>query len=600
MNKKTINFLKLLVVVVIATLFVWFVFIYPSYNFSKYEKSLEEAAKRYFDLNQTELPTGNRIATVSMQTLYHKSYLKEDFYIPYTDEPCNLKDSWVKVRKVDGEYKYYTYLQCGAIRSTVDSKGPTINLNGSEKITVDLGEEYKDPGIKSVVDNSDGKMDVKEVTVNASKVDTNKIGTYEVTYTAQDALKNKTVVTREVEVVSKIKNAVKVATDKKGYYTGKDPNNYLRLSGMLFRIIGVDGDNVKIVASEDIANVNYSGISSWLEDYYMSHINDEAKKLLVKNKYCNMSATTENLSTTECTSYTKKRYAYVTSITDVNKSLVNNESFLRPGTMTWLANESDKDKAYATRNIFFGEYSYNYVFIPENKSENYGVRPVLTVKGNTLVKKGDGTYENPYSFGETKSGKIDEKINTRYSGEYLEYAGNLWRIIEVNSDGTTKIISVENIKKNGVPVEIKYDTKSDKKIYNPKEKGNIGYQINNRMSEYIDTSYFVNKNISVPIYKKEFRYGKELETKKYKVKLSAPNMYEMFSTIENLKNSSYWLINSSEAKYYKAVTSDVGVVVSGEIGDFTKFGVRVVGNLSKSVIITKGNGTLEKPYGITK
>ena len=70
--------------------------------------------------------------------------------------------------------------------------------------------------------------------------------------------------------------------------------------------------------------------------------------------------------------------------------------------------------------------------------------------------------------------------------------------------------------------------------------------------------------------------------------------------MENQKNSSYWLINSSEAKYYKAVTSDVGVVVSGEIGDFTKFGVRVVGNLSKSVIITKGNGTLEKPYGITK
>ena len=224
MNKKTINFLKLLVVVVIATLFVWFVFIYPSYNFSKYEKSLEEAAKRYFDLNQTELPTGNRIATVSMQTLYHKSYLKEDFYIPYTDEPCNLKDSWVKVRKVDGEYKYYTYLQCGAIRSTVDSKGPTIKLNGSEKITVDLGEEYKDPGIKSVVDNSDGKMDVKEVTFNASKVDTNKIGTYEVTYTAQDALKNKTVVTREVEVVSKIKNAVKVA--KNGLDFAKKNQDY--------------------------------------------------------------------------------------------------------------------------------------------------------------------------------------------------------------------------------------------------------------------------------------------------------------------------------------------------------------------------------------
>lgn len=601
MNKKLINFLKLSVVVVIAVLFVWFVFIYPSYNFSKYEKSLEEAAKRYFDLNQTELPTGNRIATVTMQTLYHKSYLKEDFYIPYTDEPCNLKESWVKVRKVDGEYKYYTYLQCGAIRSTVDSKGPTIKLNGSDKITIDLGDKYEELGVKSIVDNSDGKIDVKNVTIDSSKVNTNKIGKYEVTYTAQDALKNKTIVTREVEVVSKIKNAVNVATEKKGYYTGTDPNNYLRLSGMLFRIIGVDGDNVKIVAAEDVASVNYDGISAWLDDYYMKHLNEEAKKLLVKNKYCNMDITQETLNTTECTSYTKKRYAYVPSVTDVNKSLENTKSFLRPAIMSWLANSSDKEKAYSTRNVFFGDYSENYVYLAEKKTENYGVRPVLTIKGDILVKSGDGTKTSPYEFGETKTGKPDEKINTRYSGEYLMYAGTLWRIIEVNEDGTTKIISIDNIKKDGKAVEIKYDTTSVKKIYNPKEKGNIGYQINNRMSEYIDTSYFVNKNVSVPIYKKEIQYGKEQETKKYKVKLSAPNMYEMFSTIENQKTtSSYWLINSSDTQYHKGAVSDVGVVISGELGDYTKFGVRVVGNLSKSVIITKGKGTLEEPYGITK
>lgn len=600
MKKKALKYIKILIVVVIVALFVWFVIINPLYKFNKYESELEAAAKKYFDLNQTELPTGSRVATVTMQTLYHKAYLQEDFYIPYTDEPCDLTESWVKVKKVNGEYKYYTYLQCGALKSKVDNKGPEIKLNGSDTITVDLGSDYEELGVKSVVDNTDGKIDTKNVTINSTKVDTNTIGTYEVTYTVLDSLKNKTTVTRTVEVVSRIKNAVNLATENTGYYVGNNPNNYVRLSGMLFRIIGVDGENVRIIANEDVANVNYDGVSSWLSNYYMKHINDEAKKLLVKNKYCNMSLTTETLTSTECTSYTKKRYAYIASVTDVNKTLVNNESYLRPGTMSWLANESTEETAYATRNVFFGAYSNNYTYLAEKKTENYGVRPVLTLKGDTLVIKGDGTYESPYEFGETKTGKTDEKINTRYSGEYLEYAGTLWRIVEVNDDGTTKVISYGNITKDGSPVEIKYDTTAEAKIYNPKEKGNIGYQINNRMSEYIDTSYFVNRKVTVPIYEKEIKYGEETKTKTYSVKLSAPNMYEMFSSISNLKNSSYWLINSSETQYYKGVTSDVGVVISGELGDYTKFGVRVVGNLDKSVMITKGSGTLEKPYGITK
>ena len=304
MNKKTIKYLKLLIVVIIAVLLLWFLVLKPLYNFNKYEQELESAARRYYDLNSTELPTGNRVATVSMQTLFHKAYIKEDFYIPYTKEPCDLKESWVKVAKVDGQYKYYTYLKCGALKSKVDSKGPDIKLNGSEEITIDLGEKYEELGVKSVVDNYDGKMETSKVTIDSSKVDTSKIGTYEVTYTAIDSLKNKTKTTRTIKVVSKLKNAVNKATQDTGYYTGLKANNYVRLSGMIFRIIGVEKDNVRVVAEEDVANVNYSGITTWLDDYYMNHINEYAKKLLVKNKYCNMKATEETLNTTECTSYT--------------------------------------------------------------------------------------------------------------------------------------------------------------------------------------------------------------------------------------------------------------------------------------------------------
>lgn len=603
MNKKTISFLKLLVVVVIVALFVWFIFIKPSYNFSKYEKTLEEAAVRYYQLNQTELPTGKRVATVTMQTLYHKSYLKEDFYIPYTDKPCDLKESWVKVRKVDGEYKYYTYLQCGAMKSTVDNKGPEIKLNGSDVVTVDLGSKYKEPGVKSVVDNTDGKMNVKDVTIDSKKVDTEKIGTYKVTYTATDGLKNKTTVERTVEVVSKIKNAVKIANDKKDYYKGSNPANFVRLSGMLFRVIGVDGNNVRIVADEDIANVNYSGVSPWLEDYFMKHINENAKKLLVKNKYCNMKVTNENLNATECTSFTDSRYSYIPSIVDVNLTKDDKStSFMKPETLSWLANEKDDKTAYTTRNVFFGNEAGSD-FYADSKTQNYGVRPVLTIKGDTLIKSGNGTSTSPYTFGETKTGKTDEAINTRYSGEYISYGGMLWRIIEVNEDGTTKVVSIENIKKDGVNIKTNYKkVKSDKKIYNPTQKNNVGYYINNKVSEYIDTSYFVNKEIKVPVYKKEIQYGKQKTTEKYKVKLSAPNMYEMFSASAKsaARTRSYWLLNSSEEPYYKALVTDAGVVITENVGDFDEYGIRVVANLKKTVSIKKGKGTKDSPYNITK
>ena len=603
MNKKTLSVLKLLVVVVIVALFVWFIFIKPSYNFSKYEKTLEEAAVRYYQLNQTELPTGKRVATVTMQTLYHKSYLKEDFYIPYTDKPCDLKESWVKVRKVDGEYKYYTYLQCGAMKSTVDNKGPEIKLNGSDVVTIDLGSKYKEPGVKSVVDNTDGKMNVKDVTIDSKKVDTEKIGTYKVTYTATDGLKNKTTVERTVEVVSKIKNAVKIANDKKDYYKGSNPANFVRLSGMLFRVIGVDGNNVRIVADEDIANVNYSGVSPWLEDYFMKHISENAKKLLVKNKYCNMKVTNENLNATECTSFTDSRYSYIPSIVDVNLTKDDKStSFMKPETLSWLANEKDDKTAYTTRNVFFGNEAGSD-FYADSKTQNYGVRPVLTIKGDTLIKSGNGTSTSPYTFGETKTGKTDEAINTRYSGEYISYGGMLWRIIEVNEDGTTKVVSIENIKKDGVNIKTNYKkVKSDKKIYNPTQKNNVGYYINNKVSEYIDTSYFVNKEIKVPVYKKEIQYGKQKTTEKYKVKLSAPNMYEMFSASAKSasRTRSYWLLNSSEEPYYKALVTDAGVVITENVGDFDEYGIRVVANLKKSVSIKKGKGTKDSPYNITK
>lgn len=598
---KIIRKSQYVAIIAVIIFLVWYLVISPMISFSKSEKIVEQAGKDYFDYNYSALPTGNRVATVTLQELYRKSFLKEDIYIPNTKEPCSLEESWVKVRRVDGEYKYYTYLKCGIRQSNIDHEGPEIVLNGEKEITIARGEEYKEPGIKSVKDNVDGKIDPKEVVIKDSVLNINQVGEYEISYTAVDSLNNKSTVKRTVKVIEKLSSAIKSSTEDLGYYTGANPKNYIYFSGMLFRIIGIDGDNIKLIADEDISNVNYAGINDWL-DYYYKHLNNAAKKLVVKNKYCNMSLEETTKTATECDSYTKLRNAYIVSLTDINKARTDAGSWLEPESMSWTANQDgNNDKnAYVTRDMFLGS-SYTQKSISEDKINNYGVRPVITIKDKVL-KSGNGSYESPYNLGETKTGQADDELNTRHSGEYVLYSGTVWRIIEVNSDGTTKVISNDTLKKGGSNVQTAYSTSAKTKQYNPKETGNIGYYIKNKASEYVETSYFVNKNVSVPIYKDEIKYNKEVKTKKYKTKLSAPNMYEMFSAFVYKDDSmqSYWYINSSQTEFIKAAVTDIGVVRTNPIYDFENFGVRVVGNFDEKVIITKGKGTLDNPYSITK
>ncbi len=592
MDKKIKRYLKIAVTVVIVALFVWFLILYPLTTFRKYEKQMTEAAEKYFVIKPGELPTGERIKTLTLQDLFFGSYIKEDLYIPYTKEPCSLKDSWVKVRKENDEYKYYTYLKCGILSSTIDHKGPTITLNGDEKMTVTRGEKFTDPGVKSVVDNKDGKMSTNKVTVT-NNVDTSKTGTYEVNYVAFDSLSNKTEVKRTVEVVERLKSTTEKLLDGSKNFKGNPDNNYIYFSNILFRIIDVDGDNVRIVTNIDIANVNYDGVEKWLNDVFYKHLTDASKKLIVENKYCNMKLSDSNLNATECNSYTGKKKIYIPSITDINKAELDGNNYLKPGTISWTANEKDKNEAYVVRNFFIGSTG-NYMSLAEKY--NFGVKPVITIKGDALIKDGDGTIDNPFRLDDYTKAKADTPVSERNAGEYVDINGYPFRIIEADSDGTTKVIANFVLSSDSAQTLTSYG--DNERIYNPTKKNNIGYFINNKASEYFDTSYFVNKNISVPIYKSDPAYGKEDSVKKYKVKFSAPSTYDMFSAGGNI-GESYWFKDSSKDISLANAISNISSYMYGETMTGS-FGVRVVGYLKSDVIINSGKGTSDNPYKVSR
>lgn len=598
MDKKKIAFnIKFIISLIIFGLFVWYLVISPMMKFHDNEKQMINAAKRYFEINSNELPTGKRIKTLSLNTLYSKSYLENDFYVPYTSNVCDQTDSWVKVRKNNsGEYEYLVYLDCGVLQSSIDHTGPEIKLNGSEDVTIGLGSKYKEEGIKSVVDNTDGKLDVKDVVIRGN-VDTSKVGTYEVEYIAFDSLKNRTSVTRKVNVINNLNSVVKKALKGAKNFTGNPTNNYVRLSNMLYRVYGLDSNNnIILVAAEDVSNVNYTKLNEWLNKYYYNHLNDFTKKLIVKSKYCNMKITDTTTDTTECSGYTDKVNIFVPSVVDVNKAAAGSENFMKTYTMSWVGNSGDDGKAYITRSFFSAE-NEGKSFIAYDTTYNFGVRPMFTIKGNISAVSGDGSITDPYTFGDSTPIKGGEELNNASTGEYVNISGDLYRVINVEN-GYTKVVAEDSITRSSELVLAVPTIAVTELTYNPKVKGSVAYIINNESGQYIDTSYFVNHNVKVPIYKKDIIYGEEVKTEKYKAKVFAPNMYEMFSAQVNAYghvSHGYWYLNTSKTSFYISAVTDIGVPLNKETR-YLSFGIRPCAYIKDNVIVTSGLGTRNNPY----
>ena len=597
--KKISKKVRLIIVIALILAFVWFLIVSPMLTFHQNEKMLEDAARRYYEINPSQLPTGERIKTITLGTLYHGAFLKKDLFIPYTHKTCSVDNSWVKVRRENNEFKYYVYLECGIMNSTIDHKGPQIKLEGDKEITISLGDDFKDPGIRSVVDNADGKMKTTDVTVK-SDVDTSKVGTYKISYTAFDSLKNKTVVNRTVVVVQKFYNTIKGDLGEANNYIGYPDDNYVRLSNILFRIVGVDKNNdVVLVTDEDISNVNFSKIDKWL-DYFYDNLNEKTQKMIVEKEYCNMTITDTTVDTTQCNSYTEKRKIYIPSVVEINSaSNTSGLSFMKPGTMSWTANRKSKSEAYLTRNMFFGEH-FGKTYLAYPITDYYGVRPMMTVSGESLITGGNGTLTNPYVFGDVENAKGGQLINERYTGEYIDVDGFYYRILKPLDDGTTKVISYTTVGTyyDDVKTSASYD--SDVIEYDPKNTSSVAYYINNRVAKFLDTKLFATHEIEVPIYKNAIIYGEEIKTEKYKVKLGAPDMFEMFSAMPLRQSncSSYWYINSSKAKRITGAVSSIGVPLNQEIPIYLESNIRVVGFLKKGTVISSGKGTFESPYKI--
>ena len=581
----------------------WNVFFSRFYIFKGEEKQFLNAVKEFYKYHPEYLPKEGNIRTKTLGEIYEKGSL-EELKIPKGKDICDVEKSWVKVYNDNGKYVYHTYLKCGFIESSTDHKGPEITLAGDNPLYVSLGDEYNDPGVKSVKDNKDGKIDVSKVTIDSSLVNTNKQGEYKVIYKAKDKMNNVTKIERVVKVTKNLTRIAQNATkDTEGYYKGNVTNNYVQFSGMLFKIVKANEDKTVMLISEDnIANLRYddeeyenSNIDKYLNDVFLKAIYDDS--YLVEKEYC--VGNVENFDDINSSCNKKiKRKAVLLSIDEFVKTFNGNESQLCNFIHYTLSNKV----AGNTINVNNEEKSclsnVTEATIPV-------VKPVITLKANLPIISGAGDIKNPYKLEDYEYGKIGDNLENRIIGEYVNYSNTNFRIIEKNDKGVV-LIGVDGLKRtfegdsNSKFIEVQLP-EGKEYAFNPEDKDNIGYIINNTYINYINESAIIANEYTVPINESGKEYN-EAESAKITAKISLPKTYDLFSSIQVIDNGYLYLyldksVDSNKAFYLNRLD---GLVHEAGLNEnmYGEYCIKPVITISKDLKIKKGNGTAYNPYYI--
>lgn len=368
--------------------------------------------------------------------------------------------------------------------------------------------------------------------------------------------------------------------DSDGYYfKGNISNNYVMFSNRLFRIIRLNNDgSIKLVSNDnqsnfmwgDNASYQKSNLRLWLEKtddkysgvYYDTILNLE--NYLVKTTY------TEDTLTEDKIKSSKDEYKdYITTITLKDYITAGGKnSYLNTGKLYYLLGHSSND---------------NSLYVEEDGSISegdsligYGIRPVITLKKNTISLYGNGTVDNPYTIEEKDNNYINKmvKLGNDYYTVYKE-EGNVLRLY-----------------KNDYIKGIKHEFSKRISEFSLKDYTNIGRYLNN---EYIEALSYNNLLLDTTFYIGEL--GGE-DSYNYK------NIYndEVVCKIGLLNIFDYYNGSSHDFYYMNTTIGDVEYVLNNkglleEVDIEEEKNIIPVISIDKK-ILKKGKGTSGDPYTV--
>lgn len=426
-------------------------------------------------------------------------------------------------------------------------------------------------------------------------------------------------------------------------FKGNDVNNYVWYNGIMYRIISVSEDGIKLITDKPVTSIHYSDSSNeWESSYVRNWLNKEVfisainkfdllemnlctgktsgiktKNIVLGQSKTNITEVTDYKEYSECNKISKD-YIGLISFSEYMDANTKNSNYL------YQKNNFYTITPDSNNGLWYSYWGYSSYLLESNNLENaMAVRPVITLKKDIDVKYGNGTKENYYIVGDTlNNGTLKDKI----VGSYFIYSGYLWRII-AQDEGVTKakltstldrktfyIYKGQDVSKDcyGMDFEIEKSYKECTNIFNENKinlplyiedkyhagGNNIATYLNNKEDKDSFYNTLDNKNWIVSsdwdisyYYKNNNLYT---EKKYVNLNIGMPRPGEMFSS--NDDGIYYYTIAPSKSEnnnliYYIDFTGELkeGLVTN-------PFGIRPVVKLKNNLNITRGKGLPDDPY----
>lgn len=367
------------------------------------------------------------------------------------------------------------------------------------------------------------------------------------------------------------------------YFTGKDVNNYIKYSNIIFRIIKINKDNtITIVSDKPITslakgnnnNYNSSYINNWLNNLNKENTGILENNLNNPNKYLtytnSCSDKIDNTKNITCKETLKDTLITVPTLHDyINTGDIN--SFMNNETYYYLLNTSKDNKTWYIND--------NGGVTNSDNTDILGIKPVITLKSTNKLLDGNGTKENPYTFEEEQS----------MLGSYVKLGNDTWRVYSIE-DNTLKLSLDNYLKINNEEITYKY---SDKGYYhNDTKQGTLAYYLNkNYLSKLTYNNSIIEANYPNGIYSNttNYDYSKVLN-KTVPTKVSVLSVGDI---IINSDNTNYFLstgIDSNSSLIY-VMTNDFKLYTKNAT---SKLKIVPVITINKE-ILTSGDGSQNSP-----
>ena len=417
-----------------------------------------------------------------------------------------------------------------------------------------------------------------------------------------------------------IMNRLNYEDSEQTFVTGSNPYNYIWYSGKLWRVVSIDtSDNsVKLVTQWNISAISYDNDSSafagsymedWLNDTtvdgFLGNLRDYENFIVTDSEWYDQETdgTVRPIGTPTIDAVGLLNYYEATAGSGGNVVT----GFLHNGLYWATLTRNDSTTIVNLNNGGVKETGHLYVA--------FSVRPSINLKPEIKIVDGDGTVDNPYRLmGDNDSNLEGVKLNTRYSGEYIRFGtgdNNLYRIVSHETEGLTKVVSYNALKKDGEYVTMFFNNDSY-----------VDYSTNTTIGSFLNGEYLTSGNylteeqINMIEDNTTWYLGIVESRSSYKkAKYTDINMSSLTSKTANTtigllrfgelmagqfhstnSGKENWLITRFRNNANAYFIGNKGGLSAYENQWATYVGVKPSLNLKQNVIITGGDGTLQNPF----